>query len=68
MRAVERLARHAEIVVVHDTQQPSYGWPTDWEQSKNSENPVWGGRWPFLLVVAIAAIIAIVVAIVEAIV
>ena len=44
VKAVERLARHAEIVVVHDTQQPTYGWPSDWEQSKNSENPIWGGR------------------------
>ena len=44
VKAVERLARHAEIVVVHDTQQQTYGWPTDWEQSKNSENPIWGGR------------------------
>ena len=44
VRAVERLARHAEIVIVHDTQEPSYGWPTDWEQSKNSEHPIWGGR------------------------
>ena len=47
VKAVERLARHAEIVVVHDTQQPSYGWPSDWEHSKNSENPIWGGRWPY---------------------
>ena len=47
VRAVERLAQHAEIVIVHDTQQPSYGWPQDWELSKKSENPVWGGRWWF---------------------
>ena len=45
VRAVERLARHAEIVVVHDTQQQTYGWPTDWEQSKNSEHPIWRGRY-----------------------
>lgn len=48
VRAVERLAQHAEIVIVHDTQQPSYGWPSDWEQSKNSQNPIWGGRSAFV--------------------
>ena len=73
MRAVERLAQHAEIVVtlmnipnilkilkilkilntlyidqvVHDTEQSSYNWPADWEQSKNSKQPIMGGRCSF---------------------
>ena len=29
------------------TEQPSYGWPRDWELSKEGEKPVWAGRWMF---------------------
>ena len=42
-----RLARRAQLVVIHDSHYDDADWPLDWRQSRAGDRPVFAGRRTF---------------------